>query len=268
MKVKSLFALAIALFFCQTGLAQADGPNGLYLGVKVGAGITHSDTVLNTQSAQIVGNWGPPAPGPFSIDMGSKFRANLLAGASVGYDFSKAYTIPIRLELDYAYRFGTRNDWRVSSLSILGQKLPVNGAFSSKISTQTLLFNLWYDIDTGTKLTPYVGGGVGVAFVTAKDTIAFRPPLNNLPIFPVNYSFSKTKTNFAWDLGLGLAYNVSENVALDLAYRFVYVGKVSPNQTLRLITTDPGNGGYVIPLAAENKAIYSHDITFGVRYTF
>jgi len=44
---------------------------------------------------------------------------------------------------------------------------------------------------------------------------------------------SRTGTNFAWDIGLGLGCQITNNVVLDIGYRFTDPGRVSTNRNDR-----------------------------------
>lgn len=73
-------------------------------------------------------------------------------------------------------------------------------------STTYLLGNLWFDLDTGSGFTPYVGGGVGAGFVSASGN--FGGPLD------------LSGWGLAYQVGAGVKVDVAENIALDLGYRW------------------------------------------------
>ncbi len=69
-------------------------------------------------------------------------------------------------------------------------------------------------------ITPYVGGGIGMASVSVlglKDV--------NVPNGGVAYGADHTETNFAWAVYGGLAYDVNPSVTLDLSYRYTDLGE-------------------------------------------
>ena len=74
-------------------------------------------------------------------------------------------------------------------------------------STTYLLGNLWFDIDTGSGFTPYIGGGLGAAYVSAQGT---------LPVGSVDLS----GWGLAYQVGAGVKVDVADNIALDLGYRY------------------------------------------------
>jgi opacity protein-like surface antigen len=76
-------------------------------------------------------------------------------------------------------------------------------------STTYLLGNVWFDIATGSGFTPYIGGGLGASYVTAKGTA------DDIP-----YTVDMAGWGWAYQLGAGVKVDVADNVALDLGYRF------------------------------------------------
>ena len=62
------------------------------------------------------------------------------------------------------------------------------------MSTWSVMANLWYDIDIGSKWKPYFGGGVGYARNT------FRPLATSMP--------RAASEGFAWQGGLGISYSL------------------------------------------------------------
>lgn len=88
-------------------------------------------------------------------------------------------------------------------------------SWKNSLENNSLMLNAYYDIDTGTKFTPYVGAGIGMARLKAK--IADSDGV----------SFSKNKTSFAWQIGAGVSYAMTDNLSLDAGYRYVDSGDVT-----------------------------------------
>jgi opacity protein-like surface antigen len=80
-------------------------------------------------------------------------------------------------------------------------------------TTTYLLANVWFDIDTGSGFTPYIGGGLGAGYVTAEGQASFEGT-------PVGDPVDLSGWGFAYQLGAGVKFDVADNVALDLGYRF------------------------------------------------
>lgn len=105
--------------------------------------------------------------------------------------------------------------------------------FNTKIESQSLMINGYYDIDTGSKLTPYVGAGIGYAKIKGKVLEA---------------SYSEDGNNFAWQVGAGVGYALNDKVSLDAGYRYVDYGDFTKDE-----------------LKWESSA---HELYVGARYAF
>jgi len=86
------------------------------------------------------------------------------------------------------------------------------------ISSVYLLGNAWFDLDTGSGFTPYIGGGIGAAYVNVD----------------LDFSDNLDGYAFAYQLGAGVKVDVADNVALDLGYRY----KAIPDITVTEVGED------------------------------
>lgn len=80
------------------------------------------------------------------------------------------------------------------------------------VSALYLLGNVWFDLDTGSGFTPYIGGGVGVAALNVNFD---------------DWTWDFDGSGFAYQLGAGVKVDVADNIALDLGYRFKSVPGVT-----------------------------------------
>lgn len=151
--------------------------NGLYVAPKIGY------------------SWGDTDPGLSGV-----LDLNMPGiGAAVGYDFYQASGIPVRLDLEYFYRFESEKDY------IGGVK-----GRETKFNWQTIMANIYYDFRNNTQLTPFVNGGLGLAYTSIKGK-ALGAPL------------SDSSSDFAWSLGAGISYAITDNLAMDISYRYIGV---------------------------------------------
>ena len=88
---------------------------------------------------------------------------------------------------------------------------------TSKTRSQTLFTNVFYDFHNATLFTPFVGGGIGVAINKSTITLNFI----GSPVFD---TFETIDTRFAWNIGAGVAVNVTEIMLLELSYRYTDLG--------------------------------------------
>jgi outer membrane autotransporter protein len=122
------------------------------------------------------------------------------------------------------------------------------GAFSSKIDIHTVFANFYYDFKTSTAFTPYIGAGLGVAWINQKvaSTLTGWTPSAN----DGNYD----TTNFAWNVGAGVGYSLTSNIVVDLGYRYTSFGDSK--------SADNGRISY------RAKDLNAHEALLGLRYQF
>lgn len=163
-------------------------------------------------------------------------------GVAVGYDFGTYGEYPIRLELEYLYRGKTSADY--------GPRGRTNDNLTSYNITSdihTVFANAYLDFPTDTAFTPYVQAGLGGAYV---DTDFKEETLFNW----FNIHGSQAEWNFAWNVGAGLAYQCSDNIALDLSYRYSSFGDGIELKSY---------GG----LSTGEVDLQAHEVILGLRFT-
>ncbi|MDR1207488.1 MAG: outer membrane beta-barrel protein [Rickettsiales bacterium] len=143
-----------------------------------------------------------------------------------------------------------------------------------EIKTSAYFFNAYYDFDTGTAWTPYVGIGAGWAKIdlesdysvfwgsTSTQAGHWCPGLCDSVI-------SKGDTNnFAWNVGLGVAFAINDNFAIDFGYRYARLGDIKAD-TMAYTDGVPNDAWIGVPIVNYDKATVSlHDINLGLRYSF
>jgi len=150
-------------------------------------------------------------------------------GGAIGYDFGQ-----FRTEFEIAYR---QNDLDKNTVGIVSLELDGN------VSATSYLFNAFYDIENNSSITPYIGGGIGIATVSIND--------GGFLGFPVTIDDSATV--FAWKFGVGAAYEVIPKMSFTAGYELFG-------------TADPG---FENLLGEKFDAEYlSHNINLGLRYAF
>lgn len=187
---------------------EAYSANGWYLTIGAGAQ-TPSDQTVNSNGT-LVSPFFTPLLYNFGnnnstkLDLGGGFSGDV----GVGYDFGA-----LRAELTYGYSR--------ASLNAVGAANPIGfGAFgivpftnnvSGIINKNDVLASLYYDIETNSRWTPYIGGGIGY---TNLSTPSFS--LNGFPTNSVN------KGLFGWQAKVGVSYAMSYNS--DVYLEGVYQG--------------------------------------------
>lgn len=170
-------------------------------------------------------------------------------GQSAVYELGAGWQLApaVRAELSYQYRDGFK----------LSDKDVGAGAccsYSSKIKSQALFVTGFYDFPAIQAVTPFVGVGVGVS-QNKMDAL--------------NYSGSVTgagaggkKSSVAWQLIAGGSITVQKNLALDVAYRYVDLGKVKTDKGMNVDTL----GTY--PSDGIGGKLRSNELSLSLRQSF
>ena len=128
--------------------------------------------------------------------------------------------------------------------------LEVDVEWGGEVSALGLMANGWYDIDTGTQWVPYIGGGLGAARVEfglgATGTIT---DLDDGEVTTHDGSITTSKDwVFAYQIGAGVGYRVSDAAVVQLGYRFLGTGEGDFDGT--------------------KEKLQIHRVSVGVRYRF
>jgi len=201
--------------------APAAHCNNLYIGGNIGLALVN-DSDLDINDLQMM--LGMPA------DVSIEFDKGFAIGGAVGYDFGA-----FRLEGEVAYQ---KSD--LDKLTVSADGMGGSAKLSGDGTSLALLANGYYDFHNDSAFTPYVSAGIGFAKVSIND---FGSPSLEIPS-----SGDEDDTVFAYQVGLGLGYAVTDNWIIEVKYR--YFG-----------TADPEFEG----LTAEFS---SHNILAGVRFSF
>jgi opacity protein-like surface antigen len=117
------------------------------------------------------------------------------------------------------------------------------------------LANAYVDLGTWRGLTPYVGGGIGIASIDVQGFKDVNVPNNS--VFYGDHDHSTT--NFAWALYAGVSYDVTPQFTVDLAYRYTDLGDAATGRA----TAYDGSSSYS---GLEIEDITSHDLLLSARY--
>ncbi len=124
-----------------------------------------------------------------------------------------------------------------------------------------VLANAYVDLGTWWCVTPFIGAGVGGARVSINNfTDQGLANLGAGALPGLAFGDNVSKWNLAWALHAGLAYRVSPNFTVELAYRYLDMGD---GLTGDLRTFD-GTNNINNPMTFRN--ITSHDLKLGVRW--
>jgi len=237
--------------------SAADLGTGWYLRGDVGATLWHQPG--------LEARWTSPVAAPAGH---ASLDASWTAGLGVGYQLGW-------IRADVTADIIGRRDLSVGFADFncdTGGGATCSGGAKSSLSAVPILVNAYADLGRWGGFTPYVGAGIGAAYVdaggwTTQESCAAHGgtcPSPHLGDDSIAFANPGAKTwNFAWALMAGASYAVTPNLSLDIGYRFLDIadGKLGR--------------GYVYPSAPaaslgdiKAKDLYAHEVRVGFRYRF
>lgn len=163
-----------------TAALGADGP---YVSANVGVAVL-SDSDLTDATL----------PG---VELELSYDAGWAAGAALGYRFGS-----FRVEGELTYQ---END--IDETTGFGVGIESSG----DVNTTAFLVNGYYDFTNSSAFTPFITAGLGYANVEINDYTLTGSGLSG---------FSDDDSVFAYQVGVGVGYSVTENVIIDARYRY------------------------------------------------
>lgn len=148
------------------------------------------------------------------------FGCSLVRQSTVGgsiKDEPVVVTSPTGLRGDITFSFHGERDFDGEPVTPPNMFDPVH----AKVRSDALMFNLYYDLPAMQRFTPYVGAGIGVAFVDLRD-ITFT---NGSTVRIAD----QDETNFAWSLMAGVATDIGRGMKIDVGYRYLNMGDIESN---------------------------------------
>ena len=170
-------------------------------------------------------------------------------GLGAGYKFNNWF----RADVTGEYR-GRSNFHGLDIVYGNGGAAAFTDEYHGSKSEWLMLANAYVDLGTWWCMTPFIGAGVGAS----RNTMSSFYDINTVTA-GISTAPDASKWNFAWALHAGVAYKVTPNMTLELAYRYVDMG-------------DGVTGGFTAYNGSSTnspitlKDITSHDVRMGVRW--
>ncbi len=166
-------------------------------------------------------------------------------------------------------------DWR-SEAKVRGtvgdQLATVMGEREFGVKNLVALANIYYDFDTRSHFTPYLGVGLGFARNTTTAGRVNVVAHATDPCFVVTVGTctaefdGATKTNVAGALMAGFSAKLHDRLHLDAGYRFLYMGNAHTGDirtTYTPVVGVPVNGTTADPLVND---LIAHEFRVGIRW--
>lgn len=223
-----------------------------YLSGKAGMSLNH----LSEQSGNITID-----DSNLWLGQGNQNKPSFIGAVAGGYNFHFYYDIPVRTELEYVSRSQFRHSGSRQFQTDDGDVVTASKA--DKYSIQTVMLNVYYDFYNASNFTPYVSVGLGLARIKRHaDASVWR---NNDTTDNLSFYYSSNKNKFAWSVGTGTDWRITDNLFADISYRYLNMGTVSAHQAAQFDNEAENIGSAEYSTHARLNA---HEFLMGLRYTF
>jgi opacity protein-like surface antigen len=193
-------------------------------------------------------NCGPcggavPVPGSKSFDFGN-LKGAFSVGGGVGYKINRYFRTDLTADYWAKSKFtGQTSDGTETSVD------------TSNLSALLLLANAYVDLGTWNRITPYVGAGIGGAYVRWDDLH------NSFPGVDDRHAGGKG-WRFAYALMAGASYCLTDKLDLDVGYRFSHINGGKMFSYADSSAGGPGAG------PGFDRGMNTHEVRGGLRYSF
>lgn len=181
-------------------------------------------------------------------------------GLGAGYQFNSWFRADVTGEYRSKVHF-SGTDYAKINITGVGV-MPIGDTYSGGYQSWVGLINAYADLGTWWCITPFIGVGVG----GAHNTFSGLSDITTVNLgggtgSGLYEASSASKNNFAWAAHAGLAYKVSSNMTVELAYRYLDMGTAITGTGASFDGTVRNGRPF------EFRDLTSHDLKFGVRWT-
>lgn len=236
-------------------------------------------SVAFTQSADLRAP-GIPVPNVGNVDVLGKttFHTGWGGGVAAGRAFDD-----FRVEAEVSWRRvgidhieNIRSEPATAASTQFAQRLARSIDITGRLDHLTGMVNAYWDVPTGTRFRPYIGGGLGTVHAvmhknarrltrpSAEDLARLSPEarqsLEDQGGTPVVDDKDQDRWGFAWQAAAGVGFDLTDFLAVRAGYRFLHV----PNLDFSLFEGQRTSTSSPVTITAKPV----HSIDFGLRVRF
>lgn len=218
-----------------------------YLRGDVGVGIAD----LTTQ---------PSSFSPANVPPGVRFDSSSLDDSAfidggVGYRFNQYFRVDVTGEYRASAQYSAIESYNQGFFSKPKTDLRQYDSYHGNVRVVDGLVNGYVDLGTWYGITPFIGGGIGLANINSGTLVDIGEGGG------FGYAASKSTTNFAYAAMAGLDFQVTRSLVFEFGYRYLNAGSYSSG-TEGCLT----EGSAPCPNEVQHHKLAYNDIRLGLRY--
>ena len=207
---------------------------------------------------------GTTAAGGFFLDESIDRSGSIGIGA--GYEFNDWFRADVTAEFRGTEGFAAVDKYNfdcdlagLSSGSCGGGGIIMrNNMWRGSLTSQVVMANVYASIGSWHGISPFIGGGIGLAFHRVHGVSDIDPS----DLGGGGFATDEQTTSFAWNVQAGLAYDITRNLVIETAYRYLDMGEAESGALCALPTNCPGAA--LAPLQIDD--INAHEVRLGLRW--
>lgn len=187
------------------------------------------------------------------------FSATWMLGGGIGYQVTDYFRVDATLNHYFETDFNGSS--ATGAACNLGGGAICDFDDDATVNITTLMANAYFDLANFKGFTPYIGAGIGGAFVHWSDLFNDETCVATCGAY-VNGDATHPgyqEWHFAWALHTGVTYDYSANLKFDLGYSYTHI----QGGEMFGFATGGGSGPQ-----GFNDDIKIHEVKAGVRYSF
>ncbi|ADG12040.1 OmpA family protein [Caulobacter segnis] len=262
MKMRLLVSVATVALGAASGALAQSATSGWYVGADVG--YHESKDVKATSTNNYQWNFGGEHDWAAFGRLGYKFTPNWRVEAEYGFRPNDLKTVR-GAGLAGVDGTGTGQPIGLCTPGVgRSPSAPDCGEIDGKMKATTLMANVLFDMAPNSSLNPFIGAGVGTAWVHNKA----YGQLSGVPTGAArfqNTNFDDVDQAFAMQGIVGLGWNFAPNWSMDLTGRYLRTSKLDWGS----VTQNAGPaGGSITDVGTFSGRYKDTSVTLGLRYTF
>jgi opacity protein-like surface antigen len=238
----ALFAIPAATTFSQDSMGSDSG-----LSIAAGGGVMFLSEISDVKIETTFEKDGESVDQKHSVELeDAAFELGWSVDGALGYQFGG-----IRAEAEFSYLSVNQNKIGETELKAEDyDALP-------QLTAMSFMANGWYELDTGTPFSPFIGIGLGAANLSWSGGTLKGAPDEFEPT-------ESTGWGFAYQAGAGLGVEVADGFSIRLGYRLF--GTLET--TLTSETESADNPIYDTAIGTVAFPMMAHRIELGIGYVF
>lgn len=302
--MKKISLLSAIALIAAAGSASAGEIGGFYFKGGIGYEMAPGKMKFKSQGYVPTGSsadttagtditYGPPMELSGEVLSGESVNSKNFSGISFSAGLGYKITDALRTDLSFDYKAKQKAKFSIPAGAYLTPSQtnatalpdvvtdPVVSAVADGKNTQlinhefsrdswVIMMSLYYDFINTSNFIPFVNGGLGYSSVKNKGLVdtSSTPANKNVD------NHTKSKSSFAWSVGGGVAYKISDGMYTDIAYKLTGMKAETVNAD-EAAMKGPAAGTAADEALGSQKAVIkmktpelSHSINLGLRVEF